>query len=156
MEGIFKEVLPKKINIYECNFKHFYEKEFEEAVKYCDWASILSLDQSDPDLSMNNQYNNNVYLLDEFAPYRKLTKKEYKLKSKLWVSNEILTKIHERDKLLYKYSNAKDLNRKVNLLKEYEILRNTVTKMKRDSKFNYYKEYFELHKDINCTYLEKN
>ena len=89
--------------------------------------------------------------MDEFAPYRKLTKKEYKLKSKPWVSNEILTKIHERDKLLHNYSNEKDLNRKVNLLKEYKILRNTVTKMKRDSKVKYYKEYFELHKDKSAS-----
>ena len=54
-------------------------------------------------------------------------------------------------KLLYKYSNAKDLNRKVNLLKEHKILRNTITKMKRDSKFKYYKEYFELHKENSAS-----
>ena len=118
LEGFFKEVLPKKINIYERNFKHFSEREFEEALKIGDWDSILSLHQNDPDLSMNNLYNDTTYLLDEFAPYRKLTKKEFKLKSKPWISNEILTKIHERDKLLYKYSNAKDLNRKINLLKD--------------------------------------
>ena len=52
---------------------------------------------------------------------------------------------------MHKYSNAKDLNRKVNLLKEYKILRNTVTKMKRDSKFKYYKEYVELHKDKSAS-----
>ena len=96
---------------------------------------------------MNNLYNNTIYLLDEFAPYRKLTKKEFKVKSTPWTSNEILTKIHERDKLLYKYSNAKDLNRKINLLKDYKILRNTITRMKRDAKSKYYKEYFEMHKD---------
>ena len=88
-----------------------------------------------------------LYLLDELAPYRKLTKKEFKLKSKPWISNEILQKIHERDKLLDNYSNVKDLNRKINLLKDYNILRNTITRMKRDAKSKYYKEYFEMHKD---------
>ena len=77
LEGFFKEVLPKKINIYERNFKHFNEREFEEAIKICDWDSILSLHQNDPDLSMNNLYNNTRNLLDEFAPYRELTKKEF-------------------------------------------------------------------------------
>ena len=96
---------------------------------------------------MNNLYNNTIYLLNEFSPYRKLTKKEFKLKSKPWISNEILTKIHERDKLLYKYSNAKDLNRKINLLKDYKILRNTITRIRRDVKSKSYKEYFEMHKD---------
>ena len=85
-------------------------------------------------------YNNTIYLLDEFAPYRKLTKKEFKLKSKPWISNEILTKIHERDKLLYKYSNAKDLNRNINLFKDYKILRHTITRMKRDVRSKCYKE----------------
>ena len=42
--------------------------------KNCDWDSILSQHQNDPDLSMNNLYNNTIYLLDEFAPYSKLTK----------------------------------------------------------------------------------
>ena len=96
---------------------------------------------------MENLYNNTLFLLDEFAPDRKLSKKDYKLKSKPWISNEILTKIHERDKHLYKYSNTKDLSRKANLLKDYKILRNTITKMKRDSKTKYYKEYFEMHND---------
>ena len=41
------------------------------------------------------------------------------------------------------------MNRKVNLLKE--ILRNTVTKIKQDSKFKHYKEYFELHKDKSAS-----
>ena len=85
--------------------------------------------------------------MNEFAPYRKLTKKEFKLKSKHWISNEILTKIHERGKLLYKYSNAKDLNRKINLFKDNKILRNTITRMKRDAKSKYCKEYFAMHKD---------
>ena len=82
LKGFLKEVLPKNISIYERNFKHFNEREFEEALKICDWDSILSLHQNDPDLSMNNLYNNTIYLLDEFAPYKKLTKKEFKLKSK--------------------------------------------------------------------------
>ena len=36
LEGFFKEVLPKKINIYERNFKYINEREFEEALKICD------------------------------------------------------------------------------------------------------------------------
>ena len=82
LEGIFKEVLPKKINLYERNFKHFNETEFDEALKNCDWDSLLAHDQNDPNLSMENLYNNTIFLLDEFVPYRKLSKQDYKLKSK--------------------------------------------------------------------------
>ena len=156
LEGFFKEVLPKKINLYERNFKNFNEREFDEALKNCDWDSILALVQNDPNLSMENLYNNTIFLLDEFAPYRKLSKKDYKLKSKPWVNNEILTKIHERDKLLYKYSNAKDLSRKANLLKDYKSLRNSITNMKRDSKTKYYNEYFEIHKYLHQIKVNKS
>ena len=62
LEGFFKEVSQKKINIYERNNKHFNEREFEEAPKNYDWDSMLSLDQNDPDLSMNNLYNNYIFV----------------------------------------------------------------------------------------------
>ena len=78
--------------------------------------------------------------MNEFAPSRKLSKKDYKLKSKPWINNEILTTIHERDKLLYKYSNAEDLIRKANLLKDHKSLRNSITNLKRDSKTKYYND----------------
>ena len=45
------------------------------------WDSILHLDISDPNTSMDNLYNNLVYMLDEYAPYKKISKKEFKLKS---------------------------------------------------------------------------
>ena len=45
----------------------------------------------------------------------------------------------------------KDLDRKINLFKDYKILRNIITRMKRDAKSKYYKEYFEMHKDENAS-----
>ena len=35
----------------------------------------------------------------------------------------------------------------INVLKDYNILRDTITRMKRDAKSKYSKEYFEMHKD---------
>ena len=68
---LFKEVLPKKINLYERNFKNFNEREFDEALKNCDWDSILAFDQYDPNLSMEYLYNNIIFLLDEFGSIMK-------------------------------------------------------------------------------------
>ena len=77
--GYFKEVLSKKINAYERNFKHFNEREL--------WFGFYAfIDQRDPDL--DNLYNNIIFYW--IFPYRKLTKKEYKLKSEHWISNEKL------------------------------------------------------------------
>ena len=145
LQGFFKD-LPKKINIYERNFKYFNEREFEEELNKMNWDSILHLDISDPNTSMDNLYNNLVYMLDEYAPYKKISKKEFKLKSKPWIDSGIRNKIYERDKLLKKYRKSKDENRKLTIYEDYKRTRNFVTNMKRDAKTKYYQQYFETYK----------
>ena len=49
----------------------------------------------------------------------------------------------ERDKLFKKYYNAKDEERKQNLLDHYKRTRNEVPTLKRKNKTEYYKIYFE-------------
>ena len=144
LQGFFKD-LPKKINIYERNIKYFNEREFEEELNKMNWDSILHLDISDPNTSMDNLYNNLVYMLDEYAPYKKISKKEFKLKSKPWIDSEIRNKIYERDKLLKKYRKSKDENRKLTIYEDYKRTRNFVTNMKRDAKTKYYQQYFETY-----------
>ena len=51
-----------------------------------------------PNLSMNNFYNQINILLDEVAPYKKLTKKEIKLKSKPWITIDIQHLMQKWDK----------------------------------------------------------
>ena len=96
LEGLFKELVPKKLNLYERNYKNFNEREFNEALLNMNWDEILSLNESDPNMSMNNLHQHINFLLDEFAPYKKLSKKELKLKSKPWINSEILSKIKKR------------------------------------------------------------
>ena len=76
LEGFFKDLPIPKLNIYQRNFKYFNEREFQETLNGINWDNILSLNASDPNLSMNNFYNQINILLDEVAPYKKLTKKE--------------------------------------------------------------------------------
>ena len=146
LEGFFKDIVPRKIKIYERNFKNFNEREFAESLNAMDWDTILSYNKNDANLSMECLYNSINYLLDEFAPFKKITKKVFKLKSKPWITKEILAKIHERDKLLHKFTKEKDPLVKHTIYNEYKLLRNSLTRMKRDSKSNYYKNYFETHK----------
>ena len=134
LQGFFKDLLPTKINIYERNFKYFNKREFEEELNKMNWDSILHLYISDPNTSMDNLYNNLVYMLDEYAPYKKISKKEFKLKSKPWIDSEIRNKIYERDKLLKKYRKSKDENRKLTIYEDYKRTRNFVTNMKRMQK----------------------
>ena len=99
-------------------------------------------------------HKNIVYLLDEFAPYKKVSKKVQKLKTKPWINNDILKKINERDKVLLKYHKTKMPNLKEDYYNSYKVLRNTITKEKRDAKKKYYKEYFERHKG-NSSFIWK-
>ena len=64
------------------------------------------MSKTDPNISTSNLHQHINVLLDEFAPYKKLSKKEYKLKTKPWINTEILSKIKTQDKLLPKYCKA--------------------------------------------------
>ena len=70
-------------------------------------------------------------LLDMYSPYKMLLKKEIKLKSKPWISNEILSLMKKRYQLLFKYTKHKKNNSGLatNLYNEYKIIRNNVTRV---------------------------
>ena len=148
LEGFYKELIPKKQNHYSRNFKNFNEREFIEILINTDWNSIISAEIDDPNIALSNLYHHINFILDELAPYKKLTKREIKLKAKPWINNVILSKMHERDKLLRKFCNLKDKNstHAQNIYNQYKTIRNNVTNLKRQSKSNYYKEYFEINK----------
>ena len=99
LEGFFKEFVPQKINIYECNYQNFIEREFNETLSYMNWDQILLFNENDPNTSMNNLHQHINYLLDELAPYRKLSKKEYKLRFKRWINKNIL--VHMKNVINY-------------------------------------------------------
>ena len=149
LEGFFKDIVPTKINILERNFRNFNENEFQESMNLISWNSILQMDLNNPNISLQLLHDNIIYLLDEFAPYRRISKKEFKLKAKPWINNEILNNIKMRDKLLLKYHKSKDDRSKIIIYGKYKVLRNSITKLKREAKKRYYKDFFE--KNINKT-----
>ena len=132
LEGFYKDLTPKKTNIFERNFRNFSEQEFNDKMKNTKWKYILKMDLNDPNLSMNNLHDYINGLLDIYAPYKKLSEKEIKLKSKPWISNEILSLMKKRDKLLSKYTKHKKNNPELasNLFNEYKLIRNNVTRLK--------------------------
>ena len=50
----------------------------------------------------------------------------------------------ERGKMFSKYHKCKYPLNKSNLFSQYKLIRNEVTKLKRDNKIKYYKEFFEI------------
>ena len=102
LQGFFKDLHPKWINLYERNFKNFNEREFDEEWNNMDWDSILGLDLSNPNTSMDNLYNHLVYMLNEYAPYKKISKKVLKQKYEEYKRSRNLVTNMKRDvKLKY-------------------------------------------------------
>ena len=87
-----------------------------------------------------------TYLLDEFAPFKKVTRKEYRLMTKPWISKEILEKCKERDTLLKSISKETDQNKIIELRNRYKQLSYEITLDKRTLKKAYYSAYFENNK----------
>ena len=76
-----------------------------------------------------------------------------KLQAKPWITPGILTLIKRRDKLLRLYIKTNETNRKEELHTEYKQLRNKIVTLIRNSKKQYFQEYFtENAKDIKKTW----
>ena len=138
LEGFYKEIPPKKKTVYERNFKHFNEREFQDILDNFNWNEELAYQLNDSNKSLENLFTKTIFFLDECAPYKKLNKKQLELKQKPWISKEILMKSYERDKLLRKYCHLKNPTKKEAVYTEYKTLRNSITKLKKDSKIEYY------------------
>ena len=143
LEGFIKERSIPKINLFKRDFSNFNDDKFRKEVNQINWDVIVKLDLKDPNLSLNNFYTNLTFLLDEFAPYKKVSNKECRLNFKPWISTEILNLMKQRDKLLKNFSQENDPTKKTTLHTAYKQLRNLVTQKKRLSKSLYYTSYFE-------------
>ena len=134
LEGFIKERPIPILNMYKRDYSNFNENEFKEAVDGLDWHSIVDINQKDPNHLLNNFYNSITYLLDEFAPKKKVTRKEYKLKFKPWITNVILQQCKERDFLLKCCTKETDPIKEDNLYATYKNIRNAITRSKRDKR----------------------
>ena len=147
LEGFIKERTLPEIDLYKRDLRHFNEREFEEEIiKKTNWQKICNLEKKDPDFSLKAFYDTFTYHLDEFAPYKKVTKKEYKLMMKPWITNDILSKCKIRESMLKGISKERDQIKKDELFNDYKKLRNEITNDKRNSKKAYYTTFFDDNK----------
>ena len=147
IEGFVKELKPPKIDLFKRDFKNFNEREFnDEVINKLDWNNICKLNQKNPDIACKIFYDTFNFHLDEYAPYRKVTKKELELLQKPWITREILFKCKHRDTLLKSIVKETDETVLTNMRSEYKKLRNEITSDKRKSKKEYFISYFERNK----------
>ena len=130
----------KKNNIYQRDFAKY------SAVKYHEEISALDL-RSDPNKNTSDQmsefYKKLKDVADKHAPFKKLTAKEVRLKSKPWITPQVSKLIRTRDKL---FARKKRQPNNENVARLYRLFRNRVNRDLKKSKKSYYTSYFEEHK----------
>lgn len=139
--------LPKKHNIYTRNSKNLDREDFIMDYLNVDWDEVIDIGRNDANFSMENFLLKFNEILDTHMPSRKLTQKEFKQKYKPWISQIILFKINEKNKILRKIRKCKNEARKSELYIQFKALKNEITHLTRSGKKEYYKKYFAENKD---------
>ena len=89
------------------NWRVFNKREFEEELE-----NIRLNDSIKPEMNTNTSmslvYNKVLKLLDEMAPYKKLTQKEIQLQQKPWITSDILLIMQKRDALYKDFAKEKN------------------------------------------------
>ena len=70
------------------------------------WTEVISPQKMDSDFSFNKFMETVNLNLDKHMPWKKMSKKDFKLEAKPWITPGILASIKRRDLLLQKYINA--------------------------------------------------
>ena len=82
----------------------------------------------------------------QYAPLKKLSNKEIKTSRKPWITTGILKSISKKNKINRKCNRTKNPIKKEELHQLYKTYKNSITKLARLSKANYYCKYFEDNK----------
>lgn len=133
-------------NLFRHNFKNFNDALFDFELENKDWKSILEIDKKDIDISFNNYMLTFSNLLQQHAPLKKLSNKEIKTLKKPWITTGILKSINKKNEIHRKSVKAKNPIRKEELHELYKTYKNSITKLTRRSKANYYCQFFEDNK----------
>lgn len=134
----FKPTSPTVNNHSIRDWKKLDENAFLETLGNINWDDILQIELQDVTHSFDVLVGTVNGLLDEYAPYKKITKKNNRrTKSNPWITNGLLTSIHKRDLLYKRYIREKDPTTKTFLQKRFKSYRNRISSLCRLSKSNF-------------------
>ena len=153
-----KNFLPKNHNIFVRDYKNINKIKLINNFQALNWKFTEPKPETDHNIEGDNnnlaneesnvnediskffQISNEI--IDNLAPLRKITNKEYKLKSKLWITKGILKSIKVRDSIYRRLMKAKNNIRKEDLQHRLRHYKNKIKNLIRTSKHNYLKKYF--------------
>ena len=111
------------------------------------WDDQLNIDKNDVNHSLSKFMSQINSLIDKCMPLKKVSQKEYKRRFKPWISDEILAKIENKNRIFKKFIKCKIEFRKSELNAEFKELKNKITTLTRLNKKKYYEKYFSNNKD---------
>ena len=128
----------KKIHAYRRDFSKFTNQSFRDDVSLqnCNYSHNNVND------AFNDFYIKLEACVDRHVPLKRLTTREVKIKSKPWLSTEILKMIKIRNKV---FARIKRQPNNENCKRLYNLLRNRVNRDLKKSKKRYYTDYFNEH-----------
>ena len=130
---------------FKRDFKNFDENEYVSAIKNKDLLPMS--DTTNLEEKFKNFQNSILYTINEHAPFKKVTKRQAKLRRKPWITTGILKSISIKNKLYKRFLKSKD-NIWYQRCKYY---RDMLNHLLRKSTRIYFMEYFE-----NCKKNSKN
>jgi len=125
-----------KQTAYRRDSKRFDRENFILDYLAINWDDILQLDENDVNLSLSLLLSKIDELLDKYMPWKKVTSKDLKKKSKPWITNDIFNKLKLKSKIYGKYIKCKSsqVDLKNTLLANYKSLKNEITLLMHTSK----------------------
>ena len=126
-----------KVKYKKRDYSNFNEKDYiADVINYQKIQKTFNSENASNKYDIFYEHLNST--IDKHAPLRYLTKNEVAIKSKPWLTKDILKSINTRIKYYKKIMSTKD----VKWYKIYKVYRDKINHLIRKSKNNYYKKYF--------------
>ena len=133
-----------KCDIFKRNFSGFDEEQF----LYCLENNLTKINCDQADSNPNTKFSEfvNIFVncLNDFAPMKRLSRKEAKFYHKPWLTKSIQKSIKEKNKLYQ--TSCKHLHSGEHF-KKYKQYNNILTHVKKQSKQNYYENQLKINKN---------
>ena len=110
------------------------------------WSNYLRTNQNDPHQSFELFFQKLDQLFDKHCPKKKITKKQQKSLPKPWLTKGILKSIKVKNKTYKQFCKSTDPLKKNELHIKFKTYRNSIVKLTRQCKEDYFKSYFENNK----------
>ena len=132
-----------KSNVFIPDWKTFNNATFSVDYKSTDWPNVMQIDKWNPNLSFHNYIEEVEKMISHHAPLRKTRKRELKFQSKPWITSGLQKSTAIKNKLFGKFIKSTNSIIKEKLLNDYKSYRNMISTLLKQSKKNYYDEYFK-------------